>query len=323
VLVHIIGDRHIVTYCALRRNFAAMTMLHRKTGRPAHWLLAIGILTSVAGCRKIGFRELDVTEKNRASVQTARDVMAELQRGLRLFYEEKHRYPATTEAHVYDSIRNFIPQIDPVHLYRNDFGKGYFLAVGGRANRIIYRYPPTVGTGDYTLYWIGQNGVDEEGEGDDIDAWQPVDTTHRFERQRSADLQDEREPDRLLLIRTGPDLFRDSVRFEIIRHDSILYRDSWPLMAYFRDRPELTDADRRRMVRTELDRFLSIGSFVHTDSLLQHDWSKWVDVKPKSPEMAEIVHSGELMFNYFAGDRGSKGIAWLASKRKFVTVWKS
>jgi hypothetical protein len=265
-------------------------MLHRKTGRPAHWLLAIGILTSVAGCRKIGFRELDVTEKNRASVQTARDVMAELQRGLRLFYEEKHRYPATTEAHVYDSIRNFIPQIDPVHLYRNDFGKGYFLAVGGRANRIIYRYPPTVGTGDYTLYWIGQNGVDEEGEGDDIDAWQHVDTTHRF---------------------------------EIIRHDSILYRDSWPLMAYFRDRPELTDADRRRMVRTELDRFLSIGSFVHTDSLLQHDWSKWVDVKPKSPEMAEIVHSGELMFNYFAGDRGSKGIAWLASKRKFVTVWKS
>ena len=291
------------------------------TARPI--VLFFIVTLALTGCRKIGFWELDVAEKNRASMQTARDVMTELQHGLRLFYEEKHRYPATTEAHLYDSIRNFIPQIDPVHLYRNDNGKGYFIAVGGRANRMIYRYPPTVGVGDYTLYWIGPNGVDEEGEGDDVDAWESVDTLRHYERQRMADLQNDRDPDRLLLIRTGPDLFRDSARFEVLHHDSILYRDSWPLSAYFKERPELTDADRRRMVRTELDRFLTPGSFVHTDSLLQHDWSKWVDVKPKSPEMVEIVHSSELMFNYYAGDRGAKGIAWLASKRKFVTVWKS
>ena len=276
-----------------------------------------------SGCRDVGFREIEMTEKSRASVQTARDVMAELQRGLRLFNEERHRYPATTEAHLYDSIRNFIPQIDPVHLYRNDNGKGYFIAVGGRADRIIYRYPPTVGIGDYTLYWVGPNGIDEEGEGDDIDAWEAVDTQRHYERQRMADLQNDRNPDRLLLIRTGHDLFRDSVKFEVVHHDSVLYQDTWPLSAYFRERPELTDADRQRIVRTELDRFLTPGAFVHTDSLLQQDWSKWGDVKPKSPEMSEIIRAEELMFNYYAGDRGSKGIAWLASKRKFVIVWKS
>src|SRR5437764_11357139 len=78
------------------------------------------------GCRDVGFRELDVSAKNRASVQTAREVMAQIRQGLRTFYEAKHRYPETTEAHLYDSVRNFIPsQIDPIDLYRNDNGKGY------------------------------------------------------------------------------------------------------------------------------------------------------------------------------------------------------
>jgi hypothetical protein len=39
--------------------------------------------------------------------------------------------------------------------------------------------------------------------------------------------------------------------------------------------------------------------------------------------MAELASSGEPMFNYYTGDRGSKGIAWLRSKKKFVVVWKS
>ncbi|GEM_PF-2143678 len=290
------------------------------------FFVAASLLTAfvASGCRDIGFRELDVSAKNRASVQQAREVMAQLQQGLRAFYEAKHRYPETNESHLYDSIRVFLPvQLDPINLYRNDNGKGYFIAVGTRSERIIYRYPPTIGVGDYTLYWIGPNGVDEEGEGDDVDAWQPVDTEKHYERQRTADLEGDRDPERLRLIRTGPDIYRDSVRFEVTRRDTIFYSDAWPLSAYFKNRPELTDADRRRMVRTELDRFLSPGAFVHTDSLLYHDWLHWVDIPPKSAEMAEIVHTGELMFNYYAGDRGSKGLAWLPTQKRFAIVWHS
>jgi hypothetical protein len=280
---------------------------------------------SIYGCKDVGFRELDVSAKSRASVQTAREVMAQVQQGLRAFYDAKHRYPETNEAYLYDSIRNYMPaQIDPIDLYRNDNGKGYFIAVGTRSERVIYRYPPTIGAGDYTLYWVGPNGVDEEGEGDDVDAWQSAtDTVRKFERQRPADLQDEHDPDRLRLTRSGSDIYRDSVTFEIERHDSIFYSDSWPISAYFRDRPELTDGERKQLVRTELDRFLSQGAFAHTDSLLYRNWPHWAEVAPNSPEMAEIVHSGEPMFNYYSGSNVSKGIAWLKSKKKFVVVWKS
>ena len=277
-----------------------------------------------SGCKDVGFRELDVAAKNKASVQTAHEVLSQVQQGLHSFYETKHHYPVTTEAHLYDSIRNYITtELDPIHLFRNENGKGYFIAVGSRSERIIYRYPPSIGTGEYTLYWVGPNGVDEDGEGDDLDAFTSLDTARRFERQRLADLIDDRDPTRLIVVRTGTDIFKDSVRLEVLKHDSILYRDSWPLTAYFKERPELTDAERKRLIRTELDHFFSAGSFVKTDSLLDHDWSKWAEIQPKSQEMGEVVRSGEEMFNYYAGDRGSKGIAWLPSKHKFVIVWKS
>ncbi|HEY3875269.1 MAG TPA: hypothetical protein VGM92_07310, partial [Candidatus Kapabacteria bacterium] len=163
----------------------------------------------------------------------------------------------------------------------------------------------------------------EEGEGDDVDAWQSQDTSRHFERQRRADLQNDNDPDQLRLIRTGPDIYRDSIIFEITRHDSIRYRDTWPLSAYFKARPQLTDEERKQIIRAELDRFFQPGSFVHTDSLAYQDWSHWADVQPKSPAMAELMHTGGLMFNYYAGDKGSKGIAWFASSRKFIDVWRS
>ncbi|HZK76478.1 MAG TPA: hypothetical protein VFD13_06175 [Candidatus Kapabacteria bacterium] len=282
------------------------------------------VFGGLSGCRDVGFHEIDVSAKKRASVQTARDVMAQIQQGLHNYYLVKHHYPSTTEAYLYDSIRNYIlTEIDPIDLYRNDNGKGYFIAIGARSERIIYRYPPTIGLGDYTLYWVGPNGVDEEGEGDDVDAWQPSDTVHRYVRQREADLQNDHDPDRLRLISTGSNIYLDSVRLEVTRHDSMRYSNSWPISAYFKDRPELTDDERKQIVRSELDRFLTPGAFVHTDSLLVQGLDHWLVLKPKSPELTEIIQSGEIMFNYYAGDRGSQGIAWLKSKKKFVVVWKN
>ena len=289
--------------------------------------LMLGVAVSallLSGCRDTGFRELDVSAKGRASGQTAREVMQQLQLGLKGFYEARHHYPATTEARLYDSIRNYIPgSLDPIHLFPSESGKGYLVAVGTRSSKFVYRYPPTIGSGDYTLYWVGPNGVDEEGEGDDLDAFAASDSTHRFERQRLVDLSGGHGPERLLITRTGQDLFRDSVSFVVLRHDTILYRDSWPVRAYFQSRPELTDLERRRMVRTELDHFLTTAAFVRTDSLQEHDWLHWADVTPGSAEMAELTHSGGLMFNYYSGVNGSRGIAWLPSRHAFVVVWHS
>jgi hypothetical protein len=277
---------------------------------------------AMSGCKDVGFREIDVSAKSRASVQTARDVMAQIQQGLHNFYDLKHRYPETTEAYLYDSIRNYIPnQIDPIDLYRNDNGKGYFIAVGARSEKIVYRYPPTIGIGDYTLYWVGPNGVDEEGEGDDVDAWQPEDTAHHFERQRHFDLQNDGIPDQMHLIRTGPDINRDSVIFEITRHDTLRYREEWPLAEYFKDRPELNSDERKRLIRAELDRFFSSSAFVHTDSLMYRQWPHWGEVQPQSPEMTALIRSGETMFDFYEGALGSKGIVWLPSANKFVVVW--
>jgi hypothetical protein len=286
------------------------------------FLILIGVL-GAEGCRDVGFHEIDVSAKRRASVLMAREVMAQVQQGLHNYYVAKRHYPSTTEAYLYDSIRNYTAEIDPIDLYRNDNGKGYFIAVGARSERIIYRFPPTIGLGDYTLYWVGPNGVDEEGEGDDVDAWQSTDTLHRYARQREADLQNDQEPDQLRLFSTGSDIYLDSVRFEITRHDSMRYREDWPLSAYFKDRPELTDDERKQIVRSELDRFLTPGAFAHTDSLLDQGVGHWLVLQPKSPELTEIISSRELMFNYYVGNRGSKGIAWLPSQKKFVVVWKN
>ena len=290
---------------------------------PAFWIaLCVAFLAS--GCRKIGFHEIDVSAKRRASALMAREVMADLQDGLHAFYIAKHHYPATTEAYLYDSIHTFLPtEIDPIDLYRNDNGKGYFIAIGARSERIIYRYPPTIGVGDYTLYWVGPNGVDEEGEGDDVDAWASVDSVKRYARRRDADLENNGTPDKLMLVSTGSDIYTDSVRLEIRNADSMLYSDTWPLSAYFHDRPELTDEERKEIIRSELDRFFSADAFVHTDSLLDQGLGHYLLLPPKSSELQEIIRSGEPMFNYYAGDRGSKGIAWLKSKKKFVVVWKS
>jgi hypothetical protein len=199
--------------------------------------------------------------------------------------------------------------------------------VGGRVNRIIYRYPATVGPEEYALYWVGVNGVDEEGEGDDVPVWHEEDTVKRLERKRSLDLRNDGSQVQILLVRTGPDVFRDSVKLSIKEKkgekDTVLFRDSWPLRNYFRNRPELTEADRRRIVREELEKVLSNSQFVRTDSLTQHDWGSWDELKPKSLEMSEIMKRNELMFNYYTGATGSRGIVWSPSRKKFIRAWRT
>jgi hypothetical protein len=277
----------------------------------------------IAGCKGVGFRESDDARQH-PSTEVAHEVLQQIQDALRAFHDSQHRYPATNEAHLYDSIRNYMKdQIDPEKLYRNDGGKGFYIAVGGRNNRIVYRFPPTVGPADYTLYWVGPNGVDELGEGDDLPSWDTAGAGSQFEKRKSVDLRGDNHPLDIEVAETGTNLFKDSVLLLIQSGDTVLYRDRWPLTAYFIKRPELTEVERGRIVREEVERLLKPSEFVPTDSLLDHDWQKWADLDPKSFEASEIVKSRRPMFNYYTGTNGSLGIVWSTARKKFIVVWRS
>lgn len=279
------------------------------------------LITVVAGCKEVGFHQLDVSSRNRASVQTARDLMQQLQDGLRQYYEEKHHYPVTTAAYLYDSIGRLVHQpIDATHLYRNDNGRGYFLAVGGRANRIVYSYPPTVGPGEYTLYWVGTNGVDENDEGDDVDAWTANSEKRTLERRRTVDLENDGQDDRLVLIRTGDEIAHDSMRFEIHRGKEVLFKDTWPLTVYFEKRPQLADPEMKRIVRLESDRFFDPSTLSTPDSLRAARIGTFV---ASESELRRLSSAKSLVFMYYQGDRGSKGVAWNPDRKQFSIVWKS
>jgi hypothetical protein len=297
-----------------------------RNAQPLKLCLAFVVIAilPIYGCKEAGFRNMDDT-RHHASTQIAREVLSQIQEGLKLYHDEHRSYPTTNETHLYDSIHNYLKEpMDPAQLYHNDGGtKGFYIAIGGRNNRVIYRYPPTVGPTDYTLYWSGPNGVDEEGEGDDLPSWD-TSLAGRFERRKLVDLRaDGSPPVEMLLVKTGSDLFKDSVRFTLRDKDSTLFRDVWPLRDYFKLRPDLTERDRARTVREELQRFFNTSEFVHTDSLLQQDWLKWADLKPQSPEALEISHKNLTMFNYYTGAGGSRGIVWSPVRKRIIRVWKS
>jgi len=284
-------------------------------------ILACFVLGAIGlGCKGVGFKDL-ADPKHIASVQTAREVIKQVQAGLRAYHDLRGSYPLTNDIHLYDSIQTFV-NIDPAQLYRNDDGKGYYIAIGGRANRLIYRYPATVGPGEYTLYWSGPNSIDEEGEGDDLPGWESAYTNARFERHKSASLKGDGLTQKLSLIRTGADLTKDSVLFSITEDDTLLYSDKWPLQSYVKARPELAEMDQRKVLREELERFFNGSQFMNVDSLEHRKLGSWAEFKPGSPQATAMSKAKVTVFNYYSPTTGPKGIAWDVTKKKFVKVWQ-
>jgi hypothetical protein len=293
--------------------------------RLAFFTLTLVAASGIIGCREIGFRELPEAGSGGSRTE-AYDLIQTIRQGLTAYKQRHGEYPTISETGLYDSIREYLERpIDPEYLYRNDKGRGYYLGLGGRANRIVYHYPGTIGPADYTLYWVGSNGVDEMGEGDDLVAWASSDTAVpvNFERRKVVDLESNGSKYYMRLITTGNDLYNDTAIFTITDGDTTLYRDRWPLFAYFDYRPELTDPDRKKIVRTELNKFFDQSQFVRTDSILEHNWRSWVTIDPKSVEALEIAKMNGLLFNYYAGSSGSKGVVYSPIKKKLIEFWKS
>jgi hypothetical protein len=269
------------------------------------------------GCEGTGFRKIEGANE-KATVQSAQEVLQQVELALNKYKEVNRTYPRMSEATLYDSLKNyFIIPIDPNHIYRNERDQSNYIAIGGRKNKVIYRYPATLGAGEYTLYWIGINAIDEEGRGDDI-----FSSRGKVPRQLSHKLVTPFRNDSIKtefsLSATGSDLAKDSVKFQIKSANLILYNDWWPLGSYVAGRPELSEAEKQETINLEFDRFLHPVHFVPADSLIKNNKVYQIAGQIDKNILRELAKRNQQIFTYYAGSKGVKSIYWNPKDRKIT-----
>ncbi|MDP4221363.1 MAG: hypothetical protein Q8916_08615 [Bacteroidota bacterium] len=282
-------------------------------------VFSITIAILVAGCEGTGFRKIEGANE-KATIQSAQEALQQIELALGRYKETNRTYPRVTEAGLYDSLKNyFIIPIDPNHVYRNETDQSNFIAVGGRKNKIIYRYPATLGSGEYTLYWIGLNGLDEEGRGDDI-----FPSRGKLPKQLSRKLITNFRGDSLktefALSATGSDMTKDSVKFQIRVGSALTYFDWWSLNSYVAGRPELSEAERQEMINTEFDRFLHPVHFIPADSLMKDRKSFRFAQRIGDGTLRELAGKNLRVFTYYAGSKGPRAIFWNPRERRINVV---
>ncbi len=279
------------------------------------------ILALVAnnGCKDTGFRKIEGANE-KATLQSAQEALQQIELALSKYKEINRSYPRMTEMALYDTLRNyFVIPIDANHIYRNETDQSIYIAIGGKRNKVIYRYPATLGSGDYTLYWIGMNGIDEEGRGDDIFASHgklPKQLSHKLITNfRGDSLKTE-----FSLSATGSDFTKDSVKFQIRSVNTILYTDWWLLGSYIQGRPELSEAERQETINLEFDRFLHQIHFINADSLSKNKRLAPILHGIDGAILRDLAKKNLQIFTYYAGSEGVKAIYWNPRERKINVV---
>lgn len=277
------------------------------------------VLLLFIGCEGTGFRKIEGANE-KATVQSAQETLQQIELALGRYKEINRYYPRMTEAALYDTLKNyFVIPIDPNHIYRNETDQTVYIAIGGRKNKIIYRYPPTLGSGDYTLYWIGINGIDEQGRGDDI-----FSSRGKVAKQLSHKLMTNFRGDSLKsefsLSATGSDFTKDSVKFQIRIGSTLLYYDWWSLGSYVAGRPELSEAERQETVNMEFDRFLHPIHFISVDSILKDRKLSVIAHQLDENVLRDLAKKNLQVFNYYAGSKGARAIYWNPKERKINIV---
>jgi hypothetical protein len=89
-------------------------------------------------------------------------VFDSLAHGLQRYHAFYGRYPQTDEKYFYDSIKTFI-HLDRAYVYSDSIHS--FVGIGSRQQAILYRMN---GLDSYVMYSVGENGIDENGGGDDM-----------------------------------------------------------------------------------------------------------------------------------------------------------
>jgi hypothetical protein len=285
--------------------------------RQSKYLLLFILLPVLAACKGTGFRHMEGASE-KATVQSANETLQQIEVALERYHEINHRYPQATELSIYDSLRDFfLISVDAANLYRNENDQATYIAVGGRKNKIVYHYPATLGSGEYTLYWIGLNAVDEEGRGDDIFAT-PTSTQKQLSRHVFVNFRDDSAKVEFVLSSTGADMRKDEALFVVRSGKTVLYEDRWQLSGYTRNRPDLNERERQEMLNAEFDRFLRPAHFYPADSLAKNPGSL-LTRRIDSRDFSSLSKAKLPIFTYYSAAEGSKAVYW-SVKGKRVTV---
>jgi hypothetical protein len=280
-----------------------------------HSIIYIFLILVSSGCKDAGFRKIEGANE-KATVQSAQEALQQLELALSKYKEINRTYPRVTEAMLYDTLKNyFVIPIDPNHIYRNEADQSNYIAIGGRKNKIIYRYPATLGSGEYTLYWVGMNAIDEEGRGDDIFASRgksPKQLSHKL----MTSFRGDSVKAEFSLSATGSNFTKDSVKFLVKSAGTVLYSDWWPIGSYIAGRPELSEAERQETVNMEFDRFLHPVHFIYADSLLNDKKFAFIAYGLSESMLKDLAKKSMQVFTYYSGPGGVKVIYWNPQMRK-------
>jgi len=291
-----------------------LIMMYKK-----YFIIACIVLPTLSGCKDVGFRKIEGANE-KATVQSAQETLQQIELALSKYKEINRTYPRVTEATLYDTLRNyFIIPIDPNHIYRNETDQSNFIAIGGRKNKIIYRYPATLGSGEYTLYWVGMNALDEEGRGDDLFASHgksPKQLSHKL----MTNFRGDSVKAEFSLSATGSDLTKDSVKFIVKSASTVLYSDWWPINSYIAGRTELSEAERQETVNMEFDRFLHPVHFLSSDSLLSDKNLAPIYRGLGESVIKNLAKKKLQVFTYYSGQSGVKAIYWNSQQKKINVV---
>ncbi|MBS1902352.1 MAG: hypothetical protein JSS75_01450 [Bacteroidetes bacterium] len=289
-----------------------------KTTRSIIRYALLATLPLLAACKGIGFRHMEGASE-KATVQSANETLQQIEVALERYHEVNHRYPQATDLSLYDSLRDyFLIPVDAANLYRNENDQATYVAVGGRKNKIIYHYPATLGSGEYTLYWIGLNAVDEEGRGDDIFAT-PTSAQKQLSRRVFVDFRNDSAKVEFVLSATGGDARKDEAVFVIRSGKTTIYEDRWAMSAYTRNRPDLSERERQEVMNAEFDRFLRPTHFNSVDSLAKNPGSL-LTRRIDSKDFSDLAKAKLPVFTYYSAGEGAKAVYWSVKAKKVVVI---
>jgi hypothetical protein len=117
-----------------------------------------------------------------------------------------------------------------------------------------------------------------------------------------------------------------SVRFAIYSGKKALYQHFWKAEDFFDAKDRLSDTVKWLRLQRIMRVFFSDQNFLMSegedlDAMFKRVLA--VDIKPGSEEFKEFAGSPHKIFAVYGGRDMFYGITWLASKKKFVTLWRN
>ena len=144
---------------------------------------------------------------------------------------------------------------------------------------------------------------------------------------RKIDMTNDTIPEVLQIETTKAKRIREvKVRFGIYNGSKLLYSHSWKANDFFDSKDHLSDTIKWFRLQRIMRGFFSDQNFSSSDSENITSIFERVhpyDIKPGSDEAKEFSVSSHKIFSVYAGRDELFGITWLASKKKFVTLWRN